>query len=135
MQTPFFLLVLLRLSILLFGPRIFSFDGYSIISFWLSILRGIHGFIHLSANLKFLKHLLVYKNLLRMVSISQIVTFYSDNGGEFQALTPFLSKNGISHHTSAPHTPEHNGISECNHRHIVETGLALLTHAHMPLEY
>lgn len=34
-----------------------------------------------------------------------------------------------------PHTPEHNGLSERKHRHIVETGLSLLSSAHMPLTY
>ena len=42
---------------------------------------------------------------------------------------------GISHLTTLPHTPEHNGISKWRHRHIVETGLSLLTHASMPLTY
>ena len=61
-----------------------------------------------------------------------IVTFYSDNGGEFLALKEFFLLHGISHRTSPPHTPEHNGISERKHRHIVETGLSLLTHASLP---
>ncbi|CAA7042096.1 unnamed protein product [Microthlaspi erraticum] len=37
--------------------------------------------------------------------------------------------------TSPPHTPEHNGIAERRHRHIVETGLALMSHASMPRSY
>lgn len=65
----------------------------------------------------------------------RIKHLYSDNGGEFLALKPFLSFNGISHLTSPPHTPEHNGVSERKHRHIVETGLSLLTHANIPLSY
>ncbi|RVW53564.1 Retrovirus-related Pol polyprotein from transposon RE2 [Vitis vinifera] len=51
------------------------------------------------------------------------------------ALSSFLTINGVSHLTSPPHTPEHNGYSERRHRHIVETGLSLLTHASMPLSY
>ncbi|CAA7050582.1 unnamed protein product [Microthlaspi erraticum] len=31
--------------------------------------------------------------------------------------------------------PEHNGLAERRHRHIVETGLALLSHASMPRSY
>ena len=42
---------------------------------------------------------------------SKIKTLYTDNGGEYIALTAFLAANGISHYTSPPHTPEHNGIS------------------------
>jgi transposase InsO family protein len=37
--------------------------------------------------------------------------------------------HGISHLTSPPHTPEHNGFAERRHRHIVDTGLSLLTYA------
>lgn len=51
------------------------------------------------------------------------------------ALKSFLSAAGISHLTSPPHTPEHNGVSERKHRHIVETGLSLLSHAGMPRSY
>ncbi|RVW74761.1 Retrovirus-related Pol polyprotein from transposon RE2 [Vitis vinifera] len=62
-----------------------------------------------------------------------IITLYSDNGGEYQALSSFLTINGVSHLTSPPHTPEHNGYSERRHRHIVETALdvsAILGFAH-----
>ncbi|KAJ9555883.1 hypothetical protein OSB04_010497 [Centaurea solstitialis] len=64
-----------------------------------------------------------------------ILTLYSDNGGEFQALASFLATHGVSHLTSPPHTPEHNGYAERRHLHIVETSLALLSHASMPLIY
>ncbi|KAL0786108.1 hypothetical protein Bca101_002354 [Brassica carinata] len=66
---------------------------------------------------------------------SKLRTLYTDNGGEYIALTAFLADNGISHFTTPPHTPEHNGISERKHRHTVETGLALLSHASMPKGY
>ncbi|KAK0588506.1 hypothetical protein LWI29_001769 [Acer saccharum] len=55
--------------------------------------------------------------------------------GEFVALKHTLSGYGISHFTIPPHTPKHNGVSERRHRHIVETGLSLLTHASMPLQF
>lgn len=41
----------------------------------------------------------------------------------------FLAQHDISHMTSPPHKPEHNGIGERRHRHIVEMGLSLLSHA------
>ncbi|KAG7533403.1 Reverse transcriptase RNA-dependent DNA polymerase [Arabidopsis thaliana x Arabidopsis arenosa] len=62
----------------------------------------------------------------------KIRTLYSDNGGEFVALRSFLATHGISHLTTPPHMPEHNGISERKHRHIVETGVTLLSHASIP---
>jgi hypothetical protein len=36
---------------------------------------------------------------------------------------------------SCPHTHQQNGAIEQKHRHIVETGLALLSHAHLPLKF
>lgn len=50
-------------------------------------------------------------------------------------LKDYLSLSGISHLTSPPHTPEHNGYSERRHRHIVEIGLALLSHASLPVTF
>ncbi|KFK45117.1 hypothetical protein AALP_AA1G346500, partial [Arabis alpina] len=78
---------------------------------------------------------IAFKALVENRFNTKIKTLYSDNGGEFMALKAFLSSSGISHLTSPPHTPEHNGISERKHRHIVETGLTLLTHAKMPKTY
>ena len=60
---------------------------------------------------------------------------YSDNGGEFTVLRPFFTTHGISHYTTAPYTPQQNGVSERRHRHIVETGQTLLSHASLPSEY
>ncbi|KAG7570487.1 Integrase catalytic core [Arabidopsis thaliana x Arabidopsis arenosa] len=65
----------------------------------------------------------------------KIGTLFSDNGGEFIALRSFLATHGITHLTSPPHTPEHNGLAERKHRHIVETGLTLLSTASVPKEY
>lgn len=71
----------------------------------------------------------------KIVFKPKIKTLYTDNGGEFVGLRSFLFSHGISHMTSPPHTPEHNGIAERHHRHIVETGLALMAHASMPKSY
>lgn len=57
---------------------------------------------------------------------------YNDNGGEYLGLRSYLQKCGISHLTTSPHTPQHNGIFERKHRHIVEIGKTLLTQANMP---
>lgn len=78
---------------------------------------------------------ITFKNLVENRFQTRIGTFYSDNGGEFIALREYFSQNGISHLTSPPHTPEHNGVSERKHRHIVETGLTLMSHASIPKTY
>ena len=36
-------------------------------------------------------------------------------------------------HVSYPRTPEQNGEREQKHQHVVETGLTMLFHAHLPL--
>lgn len=76
-----------------------------------------------------------FKALVENRFQSRIRTLYSDNGGEFVALRSFLTAHGISHLTSPPHTPEHNGLAERKHRHVVETGLALLSHASLPRRF
>ena len=78
---------------------------------------------------------IAFKSLVENRFQAKIGTVYSDNGGEFIALRDYFVKNGISHLTSPPHTPEHNGISERKHRHVVETGLTLLSHASIPKTY
>ncbi len=44
----------------------------------------------------------------------KIKTLCTDNGGEYTSpkFNNFLSKHGISHQTSVPHTPEQNGLAE-----------------------
>jgi hypothetical protein len=76
-----------------------------------------------------------FKALVENYFKTKIMTIYSDNGGEYIALKEFFATHGISHLTTPPHTPEHNGFAERRHRHIVETGLTLLTHASLPLSF
>jgi hypothetical protein len=65
----------------------------------------------------------------------KIKAIQSDWGGEFRALNPILSRQGISHRISCPHTHQQQGSVERKHRHIVETGLSLLASASMPLKF
>lgn len=73
-----------------------------------------------------------YKELVENRFQHRIGTLFSDNGGEFLALKAYLQAHGISHLTSPPHTPEHNGVAERKHRHVVKTGLTLLSEAKCP---
>ncbi|KAE8680725.1 hypothetical protein F3Y22_tig00111372pilonHSYRG00235 [Hibiscus syriacus] len=82
-----------------------------------------------------------FKALVENFFQQKIITFYSDNGGEYMGLAKstdiatYLSTHGISHLTSPPHTPEHNGFSEHRHRHIVDTCFSLLSQASLPLTF
>lgn len=64
-----------------------------------------------------------------------ILTVYSDNGGEYLSLGKLLDKYGTKHLETPPHTPEHNGLAEQKHRHLVETGKTMLHRASMPTVY
>lgn len=59
----------------------------------------------------------------------------SDGGGEFKPFTKYLTELGIVHRFTCPYTHHQNGTVERKHRHIVETGLALLAHSKLPLTY
>ncbi|CAA7018700.1 unnamed protein product [Microthlaspi erraticum] len=78
---------------------------------------------------------IAFKSLVENRFQQKIQTMYSDNGSEFIALRSFLTTHGITYLTSPPHTPEHNGVAERKHMHIVETGLTLLHQASMPKSY
>ncbi len=76
-----------------------------------------------------------FKNLVENKFQTKIKSLYLDNGCEFIALKQYFSIHGISHYTTAPHTPQQNGVSERRHRHLLETGLTLLHDASLPLPY
>ncbi|KAI5328775.1 hypothetical protein L3X38_028172 [Prunus dulcis] len=76
-----------------------------------------------------------FKALVENYFKRKITRLYTDGGGEFIKLQHFLSSNGITHLLTPPHTPQHNGVAERRHRHIVETGLTLLHQASLPLTY
>lgn len=59
----------------------------------------------------------------------------TDWGAEYQKLSSFFSRIGISHLVFCPHTHQQNGAAMRKHRHIVEVGLSLLSHASMPLKF
>lgn len=67
---------------------------------------------------------------------SCIKSLQSDNGGEY---TPVHRRQcetlGIKIRLTCPHTSQKNGKAKRKHRHLVETGLTLLTQASMPLKY
>ncbi|RVW27268.1 Retrovirus-related Pol polyprotein from transposon TNT 1-94 [Vitis vinifera] len=66
---------------------------------------------------------------------TKIKCLQSDNGGEFRSFTSFLQAVGIAHRFSCPYNSAQNGRVERKHRHVVETGLALLSHASLPMKY
>ena len=67
---------------------------------------------------------------------TKIKCVQSDWGGEYQKIhNTFFRSLGIAHHVSCPHTQQQNGSTKCKHRYIVETDLALLAHADVPIKF
>lgn len=66
---------------------------------------------------------------------TKIKVVRSDWGGEYHKLHRYFQRTGISHQVSCPHTSQQNGVAERKHRHLVETGLALLAHSSLPLRF
>ena len=77
-----------------------------------------------------------FKTHIERLLDTTIKRVQSDWGGEYRKMhITFFSAFGITHHVSCPQTHQQNGSAERKHRHIVETGLALLAHAHVPLKF
>lgn len=75
------------------------------------------------------------KNKIERLLDCKIKTFQSNNGGEYIKFKKFLDYQHISHCFSCSRTPEQNGLAECLHRQIVETGLALFHTSSIPPTY
>ena len=65
----------------------------------------------------------------------KIKSVQTDWGGEYRSLHKYFENIGIQHRVSCPHTSQQNGSIERKHRHIVETGLSLLSHSSVPLSF
>jgi hypothetical protein len=68
----------------------------------------------------------------------KIKTIQTDLGGggvEYQKLDSFFNSICIVRRVSCRHTHQQNCSVEHKHRHIVETGLALLAHSAVPLHF
>ena len=74
--------------------------------------------------------------MLRSKTRRLIHTFRSDNGGKFisHIFKIWLSSKGIRLETSAPHTPEQNGVSKRVNRTVVDACRCLLHAKHLHLE-
>jgi len=67
----------------------------------------------------------------------KIKTFLSDNGGEFvsKKFDNFLHECGIQRQTSAPYTPQQNGVVERTNRTIMECTRSMIRAQGLDLEF
>ncbi|RVW98057.1 Retrovirus-related Pol polyprotein from transposon TNT 1-94 [Vitis vinifera] len=81
---------------------------------------------------------LVYTDIWGPASVTStsgakyFILFVDDYSRSFMS---FLQESGILHRFSCPYNSSQNGRVERKHRHVVETGLALLAHAGLPLKF
>lgn len=78
-----------------------------------------------------------FKKYVENLLSCTIKILQTDERGEYKnkAFHDFLNKHGISFRFSCPKHPEQNSMAERKHRHIVETGLTMLAHSHMPQNF
>ncbi|KAG8087751.1 hypothetical protein GUJ93_ZPchr0010g8326 [Zizania palustris] len=76
-----------------------------------------------------------FKHLAENQLNAKIKAVQSDGGGEYVKLHSLFVSAGITHRVSCPHTSQQNGVAERKHRHLVETGLALLAQSSIPLRF
>ena len=65
----------------------------------------------------------------------KMLTLYTDRGGEYKVMEPYLNSNGIQHLVSPPHTPQRVALAETRHRHLIETVKTLLHQASLPSNF
>ncbi|KAK2373624.1 putative mitochondrial protein [Trifolium repens] len=76
-----------------------------------------------------------FQSMVELQFNCKIKSVQTDGGGEFKPLTQHLNKLGVTHRLTCPHTHHQNGLVERKHRHLVETGLTLLSKANLPMKY
>ena len=79
-----------------------------------------------------------FVNLQRYIETqfsAKIKSFQCDGGTEFtnNKFRSHLHSCGIVLRLACPYTPSQNGVAERKHRHVTETGLTLMFHAHVPV--
>lgn len=114
---------------------IVSLDGFKYYVIFIDHFTKYIWFYPLKRKYEVQKVFIRYQAIVENYFSHKIITFYSDNRGEYMTLKDYPSFYDISHLTTPPHTPQHNGYSERLHCHIVETSLTLLSHASLPITY
>ena len=102
-----------------------SYDGFHYYVIFVGHFTKYIWFYPLLCKLNVHSTFVAFKQLVENYFTTTIKKLYIDNGGEFLTLRSFLATYGITHLSTPPHTPEHNGYFERRHQHIVEIGLTL----------
>ena len=117
------------------GPAIPSVGGYK---YYVSFIDDFTKFtwiyfLHAKSDVE--STFLRFQKYVELLLNTKIKSVQSDWGGEYHRLHKYFLDHGIIHYISCPHTHQQNGSAERKHRHVVETGLALLAHSSMPVKF
>lgn len=119
----------------LWGPApVTSPAGFRFYAIFIDDFSRFSWMYPLAAKSDFYVNLVQFLNLVENQFNRKVKTFQSDGGTEFlnNKVKTLFREKGIQHSVSCPHTPEQNGRAERKHRHVTETGLAMLFHARAP---
>ncbi|KAI3785937.1 hypothetical protein L1987_45063 [Smallanthus sonchifolius] len=122
----------------LWGPApITSPEGYRYYVIFIDDHSRFTWFYPLKTKTGFYAVLSAFIKLIQTQCSRKIKNFQSDGGTEFvnHTVRNIFEANGTFHRYSCPYTPQQNGRAERKHRHIVETGLAMLFNAHIPASF
>ncbi|KAK9075210.1 hypothetical protein SSX86_003531 [Deinandra increscens subsp. villosa] len=122
----------------LWGPSpVQSAYGYKYYVAFVDDFSRFTWFYPLKAKSDFYATLVVFSKFVETQFDRKIKIFQSDGGTEFvnRQVKHFFDQNGTFHRLSCPYTPQQNGRVERKHRHIVETGLAMLFNGQVPTKY
>ena len=77
------------------------------------------------------------KALAETERVLKLRAFRSDRGGEFNSIEfkEYCDEHGIKHFTTAPYTPQQNGVVERRNRMVAEMARCLLKSKGMPAEF
>ena len=75
-----------------------------------------------------------WKALVEKSSGRKVKTLRSDNGGEYTSaeFALYLTKEGIKHELTTPHTPQQNGVAERLNRTLIEGVRTMLADSKLP---
>ncbi|KAJ9555163.1 hypothetical protein OSB04_009777 [Centaurea solstitialis] len=122
----------------LWGPApVMSKDGYRYYIIFVDDFSRFTWFYPLKSKSEVFTVLSSFVTFVQTQFSRKLKAFQSDGGTEFlnSRVHAFFVQNGTHHRTSCPYTPQQNGRAERKHRHLTETGLALLFNAHAPASF
>ncbi|KAE9091335.1 hypothetical protein PF005_g18013 [Phytophthora fragariae] len=120
------------------GPMQCSSKGGArfVVTFIDDFSRFVHVFL-ISAKSQVFQSFVTYKNLVENQTGARVKCLRSDNDKEFinKRVRTFCGEQGIIQQTSAPYSPQQNGLAERMNRTIVEMARSMLLYMGLELEW